>query len=92
MSAPVGPSAGKRNLTDVMATLYAEEINCGCASFWDGGFEVWLGDQDYNGIKAARSFWPNGRYSDHPSPDFADAGEWLWEQAVKEYPSLSEVA
>ena len=35
-------------LEDVMAWLYASEINCGIASFWDGGFTLFLGD-DMNG-------------------------------------------
>ena len=31
-------------LSDVLAALYASEINCGLESFWDGGFRVWIGD------------------------------------------------
>jgi hypothetical protein len=78
----------KRNLTDVMATLYTHEINCGCESFWDAGFNVWLGDGQYNGIVAETTFWPKSKFSGPDDPDFADAGDWLWEQAVKEHPAI----
>lgn len=53
------------NLLEVMAALYESEINCGVASFWDAGFDVWLGD-DANGKKAVHGFYPD---------DFAEAGK-----------------
>jgi hypothetical protein len=31
------------NLQRVIAGLYRSEINCGLKSFWDDGFQVWLG-------------------------------------------------
>lgn len=64
------------NLLEVMAALYDSEINCGMASFWDAGFEVWLGD-DVNGKKATQGFYPR---------EFAEAGKWLHEAALEHYP------
>lgn len=64
------------NLLEVMAALYESEINCGVASFWDAGFDMWLGD-DANGKKAVHGFYPD---------DFAEAGKWLREAALKYYP------
>jgi hypothetical protein len=42
-------------LEQMMQDLYAEEINCGISSFWDGGFTAWIGDE-MNGRKAERNF------------------------------------
>ena len=64
------------NLLEVMAALYDSEINCGVASFWDAGFDVWLGD-DTNGKKAIRSFYPD---------DLGKAAKWLHEAALEHYP------
>lgn len=41
--------------SETIQALYRSEINCGCESFWDGGFEVWLGDY-MNGHKASAEF------------------------------------
>lgn len=32
-------------LEDVLARMYASEINCRIACFWDAGWDVWLGDE-----------------------------------------------
>lgn len=48
------PTAAVREAHALEATLrhlYKLEINCGMASFWDGGWDVWIGD-DLNGIHA----------------------------------------
>jgi hypothetical protein len=39
----------------VMKNLYASEINFSISCFWDGGFDVKLGD-DFNGVKAEGNF------------------------------------
>jgi len=39
------------DLQTIMAKLYASEINCSIASFWDGGWTVKLGDE-MNGFVA----------------------------------------
>ena len=63
-------------LIEVMRKLYASEINCGIQMFYDGGVEVWLGD-DRNGIHA-RGFLD--------IEDLDQAAQWLDEQARKHYP------
>ncbi|MDP3740336.1 MAG: hypothetical protein Q8R02_23315 [Hyphomonadaceae bacterium] len=65
-----------RTLGAVMAALYASEINCGMASFWDAGFAVWLGD-DLNGRAAEEQF---------AHEDFDEIAEWLHAEAVRLYP------
>lgn len=59
----------------VMQRLYDSEINVSVASFWDGGFDVKLGD-DMNGFVAEASFkqW-----------DAVEA--WLDKQARDHYPN-----
>lgn len=42
-------------LTEVMTELYSYEINCGVSSFFDRGFDVWIGD-DINGRRYERTF------------------------------------
>lgn len=37
-------------LEQLLARMYACEINCRIASFWDAGWDVWLGDE-MNGWK-----------------------------------------
>ena len=64
-----------RDLSAVLAALYASEINAGLSSFWDAGFTVWLGDH-MNG-REAESF---------AGPDIAKAADWLHEQALVAYP------
>jgi len=36
------------DLSQILRALYAHEINVGMQSFWDGGWDVWFGD-DMNG-------------------------------------------
>ncbi|HUW31136.1 MAG TPA: hypothetical protein VM223_05940, partial [Planctomycetota bacterium] len=66
------------NLTDVMSRLYDSEINCGISCFWDGGWDVWLGD-DMNGHVADTEI--------EQEPDaFAMAAKWLDATARERYP------
>lgn len=72
------PSAVFPPLVDVLAFLYAHEINCGLSSFWDGGFDVWIGDAA-NGIRAQTTY---------DVDDLAHVGLWLAETAGVLYPIL----
>lgn len=40
--------------------IYNLELNAGISWFWDGGYDVWLGDE-INGIKCRENFrlWSN---------------------------------
>lgn len=40
-----------RDLQQTLEHLYRREINCGLSSFWDGGWDVWIGDE-LNGYRA----------------------------------------
>ena len=62
----------------VLAGLYAQEINAGLQTFWDGGTEVWLGD-DLNGRKRTESF-------DRDS--FGEIPQWLKLTAEEVWPVL----
>jgi hypothetical protein len=42
-------------LAHVLQQLYASEINCSVSCFWDGGWELRLGDE-MNGWRANRTF------------------------------------
>lgn len=64
------------HLHDVLAALYAREINFGMQSFWDDGVEVWIGD-DMNGRRAQANI--SGRSA-------ADIARWLSEAAWELYP------
>ena len=63
-------------LQNGLQILYDKEINCGMQSFWDNGFDVWLGD-DMNGIHITENF--RGDQMDK-------AAKWLYAQAHKFYP------
>ena len=63
-------------LQATMAALYASEINCGVQSFWDGGWEAWLGDA-MNGRKA----------EDFGLVTFDEIADWLRETAIQQYPA-----
>lgn len=63
----------------VLDDLYASEINFEITTFWDGGWDVRLGD-DMNGIKATTNV-----------NTFVEAAEWLMDAAIEAYP-LSEFA
>ena len=62
-------------LIEAMQKLYATEINCAVASFWDGGFTVSVGDE-MNGFKESKTFEPG---------DLDSAGQWLMEAAARHY-------
>jgi hypothetical protein len=64
------------NLLTVMRQLYASKINAGVQSFYDHGFEVWLGD-GYNGKRAINMF---------PADELEVAAQWLHEAACQNYP------
>lgn len=59
LSAPMSeePVPATADLAAVMGELYAEEVNCSVASFWDAGWIVKFGN-DMNGIKAEATFRP----------------------------------
>lgn len=71
-SAPGPPGS----LTDVMRALYDSEFDCGMQSFWDGGFEVWLGGGQ-NPVDIKESF-SAGQYD--------DAAAWLDAEVRSRYP------
>lgn len=64
------------NLVTVMQKLYDSEINCGIKSFWDNGFDVFLGDE-MNGIHEEINF---------DSDKLNEAGIWLHNKACEFYP------
>ena len=66
------------DLVEVIAALYAQEINVGLQTFWDGGMEVWIGD-DMNGRRRSETFAPG---------EFAQAVWWLKLTAEEVYPVL----
>lgn len=59
---------------DTIGALYASEINCGIQSFWDGGWEVWIGDD------------MNGRAAGESGLTFSQLPLWLHTTALKLYP------
>lgn len=61
-------------LHEMMAALYASEINCKVESFWDGGWTVAVGDIQ-NGFKATRQ-----------TDDVAEIAELLRTMAIECYP------
>ena len=63
-----------QNLMTVPQRLYDSEINYGISCFWDGGWEVALGD-DMNGHKAEASL-----------DSYNEVLVWLDQQARKHYP------
>jgi len=46
---------GKLTLDEIARLLYRNEINFSISCFWDGGFDVTLGDA-INGFKAKENF------------------------------------
>lgn len=58
----------------VPGKLYESEINFFVSTFWDGGFDVKIGDQ-LNGFKAAKNLGT-----------WMDACEWLARAACEFYP------
>ena len=67
------------SLLDVLAGLYAQEINVGMQAFWDGGWEVWFGDRDLNGIRQSEHFVAEA---------FPEVVGWLKLTAEQLYPVL----
>jgi hypothetical protein len=76
--APEGDTTNPRsdNLLDVIAALYASEINCSVSTFWDTGWTVRLGD-DMNRFAAEATFRPE---------ELDGAAAWLAERACALYP------
>ena len=68
-----------KDMKTVLETLYRFEINCGMESFWDGGWDVWLGDS-LNGMSKVNV----------QSLDIAI--EWLVDEVERIYPKLLEDA
>lgn len=62
-------------LGDVLDKLYASEINCAVATFWDAGVHVQLGD-DANGF-VAEGYVKSSR----------EAAEWLDAEVRRRYPN-----
>lgn len=67
-------------LQDVIHGLYVNEINVGLQSFWDGGWDVWIGDE-MNGHLAEEHFDPSA---------FDEIADWLRTTAEARYPKLKE--
>lgn len=68
-------------LVEAMEYLYDREINCQVGSFWDGGFELCLGD-NMNGFKDFSVF-------DADELDTKGA-QFLIDQADLHYPNRAE--
>ena len=62
------------SVAPVLSDLYASEINASVSWFWDGGFDVALGDA-MNGWRAKASF-----------DSYIEALEWLRDRACEAYP------
>lgn len=77
-------NAAKRegDLAAILAALYAHEINVGLQSFWDGGWDVWIGDE-MNGKRCETTFM------DRDMGVSTDIPAWLVEQAERIYPALT---
>lgn len=63
----------------ILQALYDHEINCGMSSFWDNGWDVWIGDE-MNGYRAERNFRPE---------EFDLIAQWLIEQTERLYPAVN---
>jgi hypothetical protein len=59
---------------DIFQRLYDSEINFRISCFWDGGFDVKLGDE------------MNGYLAEHQVKTWAEVGPWLRDQAMKHRP------
>lgn len=67
------------SLQTAMATLYRHEINCGISCFWDGGWDVWIGDE-MNGRRAETNLLPG---------ELDQAGSWLLATAMRLFPMFA---
>ena len=68
--------------------IYDSEINTHISSFWDGGWDVRLGDK-LNGYKAETAFYVEWSPQDEPHNRegfLKEAIEWLAEEVIKQYP------
>ena len=61
-------------LDQVLADLYASEINARISWLWDGGIDVALGDQ------------LSGYVAEANVATFAEAAQWLRDRAVEHFP------
>lgn len=59
----------------ILTDLYNSEINCCITSFWDGGFDVSLGDE-MNGWRAHKNV-----------RKWTEVAPWLREAAIEHYPT-----
>lgn len=73
------------DLTSVLARLYASEINCSISSFWDGGFDVKLGDE-MNGWKAETTIMTEGFGVETVQAALETVATWLTAQAIYHFP------
>lgn len=69
------------DLSQILRALYAHEINVGMQSFWDGGWDVWLGDPVYNGKQKSEHF---------DNDSFDEIADWLKRTAEDYYPALKK--
>lgn len=60
-------------INDAMKILYENEVNAGVHTFWDAGFNVFIGDMA-NGIKICRSF---------DIDEIDSIGQWLIDECVR---------
>lgn len=65
-------------MKSVFERLYDSEINFSISTFWDGGYEIKLGD-DMNGFKAEAIF-----------KIWADVELWLDAQAILHFPHYAK--
>lgn len=65
-------------LLQAMQYLYEHEINCSISSFWDGGWEVKIGD-DMNGFKSSSQF---------DNAELELVADWLISETYKVYPDI----
>lgn len=75
----IDPSQLEMTVTDIPQRLYDSEINFSISCFWDGGFDVKLGDS------------MNGFDSETQVHTFAMALAWLDQEARKRYPDSEYV-
>lgn len=62
--------------SEILQRLYRSEINWRMSTFWDGGVDVWLGDE-LNGYQEKACF---------EIAEINKIPQWLHEQAMKFYP------
>jgi hypothetical protein len=65
-----------RDLVETLQALYSREINVSISCFWDGGWEIKLGDE-MNGFRA-EVVLENG--------ELGSAAEWLAVEAQRHWP------